>query len=63
MLINKEEDLLGVTVYKNLPARGKGFDPWSGKIPHASEQLSLSITVTEPTLWGPGAATTEVCAP
>ena len=24
------------------------FDPWSGKIPHASEQLSLPITTTEP---------------
>ena len=23
------------------------FDPWSGKIPHASEQLSLYATVTK----------------
>ena len=24
-----------------------GFDPWSGKIPHAVEQLSLCTTTTE----------------
>ena len=24
-----------------LPMLGHGFDPWSGKIPHAAEQLSL----------------------
>ena len=39
----------GGTVDKNLPAntdRGHGFDPWSGKIPRVSEQLSLcSVTV------------------
>ena len=28
--------------------RGHRFDPWSGRIPHASEQLSLCATVTEP---------------
>ena len=27
--------------------RGHGFDPWSGKIPHAAEQLSLCATTTE----------------
>ena len=31
--------------------RGRGFEPWSGKIPHATEQL------------GPWATTTEACAP
>ena len=26
------------------------FDPWSLKIPHAEEQLSLCATITEPVL-------------
>ena len=32
----------GGAVVENLPAqcRGHGFEPWSGKIPHAAEQLS-----------------------
>ena len=40
---------------KNLPTNAgdsgsiHGFDPWSGKIPHAVEQLNPSITTTEPT--------------
>ena len=29
--------------------RGYGFDPWSGKIPHAMEQLSPCTTITEVT--------------
>ena len=28
--------------------RGHGFEPWSGKIPHAVEQLDLWATITEP---------------
>ena len=28
--------------------RGHGFEPWSGKIPHATEQLSPCTTTTEP---------------
>ena len=28
--------------------RGHGFEPWSGKIPHATEQLGLWATTTEP---------------
>ena len=28
--------------------RGHGFKPWSGKIPHAEEQLGLWATTTEP---------------
>ena len=28
--------------------RGHGFEPWSGKIPHAAEQLGLWATTTEP---------------
>ena len=30
--------------------RGQRFKPWSGKIPHAAEQLSPCATVTEPML-------------
>ena len=30
--------------------RGHGFEPWSGKIPHATEQLSPCATTTEPAL-------------
>ena len=30
--------------------RGHGFEPWSGKIPHAAEQLSPCATTTEPVL-------------
>ena len=33
-----------------LPAQGTGFEPWSGKIPHATEQLSSWATTTEPAL-------------
>ena len=34
---------------KSPPANAEGhrFDPWSGKIPHAAEQLSLCPTTTE----------------
>ena len=45
---------------------GHRFDPWSGKIPHASEQLSPCATTTEPgkpQLLSPGAAATESRAP
>ena len=31
--------------------RRRGLDPWSGKTPHAAEQLSLCTTTTEPVLW------------
>ena len=36
---------------KNQPANvgGMGFNPQSGKIPHASEQPSLCATTTKPT--------------
>ena len=30
--------------------RGYGFDPWSGKTPRATEQLSPCTTTTEPVL-------------
>ena len=30
--------------------RGRGFRPWSGRIPHAAEELGPCTTTTEPTL-------------
>ena len=39
--------------------RRQGFDPWSGKIPHATEQVSPGATTTEPARWSPGATTAE----
>ena len=35
---------------ESLPANGRahGFEPWSGKIPHATEQLGPWATITEP---------------
>ena len=43
-------DFPGGTVVKNPPANTGdiGFEPWSGKIPHSAEQLSLCTTTTEP---------------
>ena len=32
----------------HLLTQGHGFEPWSRKIPHAAEQLSLCATTTEP---------------
>jgi len=37
--------------------------PWSRKIPHAAEQLSLCTTITEPVLYSRGSTTTEAPAP
>ena len=39
--------------------RGHGFEPWSGKITHAAEQLSPYATTTELALQSPRATTTE----
>ena len=39
--------------------RRHGFDPWSGEIPHALEQLSQRTTAIEPVLQRQGATTTE----
>ena len=33
-----------------LPMQGHGFEPWSGKIPHATDQLNPCATTTEPVL-------------
>ena len=40
--------------------RTQRFHPWSGKIPHAVEQLSPHITAIEPVFQSPGAATAEL---
>ena len=37
----------------HLPMQGTRFDPWSGKIPRAAEQLSPCATITEPALYSP----------
>ena len=40
-------DLLGGPVVRNPPFNA-GFDPWSGKIPHAAEQLSMCAKPPSP---------------
>ena len=50
----------GGSVVKNLPANtGYTVNPWSRKIPRATEQLSLGATAIEPVLKTLGTATTE----
>ena len=39
------------------------FNPWSRKIPRATQQLSLCTTTIKPVLSCPGTATTEVHVP
>ena len=51
-------DFLGGAVVKNPPANA-GFNPWPGKIPHATEQLSPCTTTTEPALYSLRPTTTE----
>ena len=45
----------GGTMVKNPLGQcgGHRFEPWSRKIPHATEQLSLCATTTEPALYSP----------
>ena len=45
-------DFPGGAMDKNLPANAGdcGFNPWSGKILHAAEQLSPCSKITEPTI-------------
>ena len=35
--------------------RGRGFEPWSGRIPRAAKQLGLCATAAEPAVWSPRA--------
>ena len=46
------EDFPGGAMDRNPPAGagGFGFNPWSGKIPHATEHVSPCTTTPEPTL-------------
>ena len=54
----------GGAVVKNPPANaGDVFKPWSGKIPHATEQLSPCATSTERMLYSPCATTAEAHVP
>ena len=41
MILRTNRGFSGGTVVENLPANAGGheFEPWSGKIPHAAEQL------------------------
>ena len=41
--------------------KGPSFHPWSQKIPHGTEQLSLCTTMTKPELWNPRATATKPC--
>ena len=43
----------------HVPMQGHRFDPWSGKIPHATEQLSPCAKNTDPVFQSLQAATTE----
>ena len=58
-------DFPGGVVVKNsstCQCRGHGFEPWSGKIPHATEQLNPCATTTEPAVESARATTTDpVC--
>ena len=36
-----------IYIYMPISAEKHGFNPWSGRIPHALEQLSLCTTATE----------------
>ena len=61
---NKTKQNLGLPWWRSgqksaCQCRGHGFNPWSGKIPHAAEQLSPWATTTEPVLYSPRATTSE----
>ena len=46
-----------------LQCKGRQFDPWSGKIPRVTRELSLCATTTEPALQNLQTATTEPARP
>ena len=50
----------GGSVIKNLPANAEDH-PWSGKIPHAAEQLSPCSRAGEPQLLKPGRLEAALC--
>ena len=49
-LIEKTGASLVVQWLRMHQCMGHGFEPWSGKIPHATEKLSPCATTTEPAL-------------
>ena len=57
-------DFPGGAMDISLPANtgDSGFNPWSGKILHAAEQLSQYTKITEPTLWSLWAENAEAPA-
>ena len=63
-LNNTQKDFPGGPVVKNPPvnAGGRGFDPWSGKIPHVSEQLSPHTPTAEPEPQSPCCVTREAAS-
>ena len=62
MKINKEDFPGGAVVESTCQRREHWFEPWSRKIPHAVEQLSLCTTTSESALQSLQATTTEpVC--
>lgn len=46
-----------------LPVQGHRLDPWAGKVPPATEQLSLAATPTEAGALEPGATATAAHMP
>ena len=46
-----------------LPTEEHWLNPWSGRTPHATEQLSPCVTAIEPQLQSLGTATSEACVP
>ena len=53
MVVVTQEMCLGLPWWRSgwesaCQCRGYGFEPWSGKIPHAAEQLGPWATTTEP---------------
>ena len=58
-----EKGFAGGSVVKTSTSAEDRFDPWSGRIPHAAEQLSPCTTTIEPMIWSLGATTTEAHVP
>ena len=53
LLQSHDKNLMGLPWWRSgwesaCQCRGSGFEPWSGKIPHATEQLGPWATTTEP---------------
>ena len=53
----------GAVVESTCQGKRRGFDPWSGRIPHALGQLSLCATTPEPVPYSPGAAAMKSACP